>query len=182
MASHSGPLRRTELAGTNFTNAFKLTNDTTANAAPPAPAAAPSTVASKPTPGPAPAAAATPTPNAAPTAPGNAPTATPDSPAPSGGGSSTPPTSPLGDLSAFRTITQDTLDKLNGGDQKGATTRIKDLETAWDKAEATLKPKSPAEWTKIDDKIDEALHQLRSVKPDPATEKTALQDLLDVLT
>jgi hypothetical protein len=179
MASHSGPLRRTELAGTNFTNAFKLTNDTTANAAPPAPAAEPSTVASKPSPGPAP--AATPTPTPAATAPGNAPTATPASPSSSGGASSAPQASPLGDLSAFRTITQDTLDKLNGGDQKGATTRIKDLETAWDKAEASLKPKDPAEWTKIDDKIDEALRQLRAVKPDPAAEKTALQDLLDVL-
>ena len=89
--------------------------------------------------------------------------------------------SPLGDLSAFRTITQDTLDKLNAGDQRGATTRIKDLETAWDKAEASLKPKSPAEWTKIDDKIDAALRQLRAVNPNPATEKTALQDLLAVL-
>ena len=89
--------------------------------------------------------------------------------------------SPLGDLSTFRTITQDTLDKLNGGDQQGATTRIRDLETEWDNAEARLKPKSPAEWTKIDDKIDEALRQLRAVNPNPATEKTALQDLLGVL-
>jgi uncharacterized membrane-anchored protein len=91
-------------------------------------------------------------------------------------------TSPLGDLSPFRTITQDTLDKLNGGDQRGATNRIRDLETAWDNAEARLKPKSPAEWTKIDDKIDAALRQLRAVNPNPANEKTALQELLDVLT
>jgi hypothetical protein len=84
-------------------------------------------------------------------------------------------------FSAFRTITQDTLDKLNAGDQRGATARIRDLETAWDKAEASLKPKDPAEWTKIDDKIDEALRQLRAVNPKPANEKTALQDLLDVL-
>jgi hypothetical protein len=189
MASHSGPLRRTELAGTNFTNAFKLTNDTSANAAPPMPATGPSTVAVRPpAPGAAPPSDATPAPTAGaspatptPNTAAAAPTATPESPSPSGGGGSTPPTSPLGDLSTFRTITQDTLDKLNGGDQKGATTRIKDLETAWDKAEATLKPKSPAEWTKIDDKIDEALRQLRAVKPDPANEKTALQDLLDVL-
>jgi hypothetical protein len=95
---------------------------------------------------------------------------------------STQSASPLGDLSPFRAITQDTLDKLNAGDQRGATARIRDLETAWDKAEATLKPKSPAEWTKIDDKIDEALRQLRAVNPNPATEKTALQDLLGVLT
>ena len=90
-------------------------------------------------------------------------------------------TSPLGDLSPFRTITQDTLDKLNAGDQPGATTRIRDLETEWDNAEARLKPKSPAEWTQIDDKIDAALRQLRAVNPNPATEKTALQDLLAVL-
>ena len=124
---------------------------------------------------------ATSTPNTAAAARGNGPTATPESPSQSGGASSTAQTSPLGDLSTFRTITQDTLDKLNAGDQRGATTRIRDLETEWDKAEARLKPKSPAEWTKIDDKIDAALRQLRAVNPNPANEKTALQDLLDVL-
>ena len=96
-------------------------------------------------------------------------------------GSTAPKTSPLGDLSTFRAITQDTLDKLNAGDQRGATTRIRDLETAWDNAEARLKPKNSAEWTKIDEKIDAALRQLRAVNPNPANEKTALQDLLDVL-
>jgi len=97
-------------------------------------------------------------------------------------GSTAPKTSPLGDLSTFRAITQDTLDKLNAGDQRGATTRIRDLETAWDNAEARLKPKNSAEWTKIDEKIDAALRQLRAVNPNPATEKTALQELLDGLT
>jgi uncharacterized membrane-anchored protein len=91
-------------------------------------------------------------------------------------------TSPLGDLSTFRTITQDTLDKLDAGDQRGATARIRDLETEWDKAEARLKPKDSAEWTKIDDTIDAALRQLRAVNPNAAKEKTALQELLGVLT
>ena len=91
-------------------------------------------------------------------------------------------TSPLGDLSTFRTITQDTLDKLDAGDQRGATTRIRDLETEWDKAEARLKPRDTAEWTKIDDTIDAALRQLRAVNPNPAKEKTALQELLGVLS
>jgi hypothetical protein len=110
------------------------------------------------------------------------PVAAPAGAAPAAAPSDTAPqTSPLGDLSTFRAITQDTLDKLNASDQRGATTRIRDLETAWDNAEARLKPLSPAEWTKIDDKIDAALRQLRAVNPNPGTEKTALQELLDVL-
>ena len=49
-------------------------------------------------------------------------------------------TSALGDLTVFRVITQDTLTKLNDGDQAGATTRISDLEHEWDTSEARLKP------------------------------------------
>jgi uncharacterized membrane-anchored protein len=90
-------------------------------------------------------------------------------------------TSPLGDLSVFRTITQDTLDKLNAGDQSGATTRISDLEYEWDNAQARLKPKNGAEWTKIDGKIDTVLRELRAVSPNATTEKAALQALLSVL-
>jgi hypothetical protein len=90
-------------------------------------------------------------------------------------------TSPLGDLSVFRTITQDTLDKLNAGDQSGATTRISDLEYEWDNAQARLKPKNGAEWTKIDGKIDTVLRELRAVSPNATTEKAALQTLLSVL-
>jgi uncharacterized membrane-anchored protein len=89
--------------------------------------------------------------------------------------------SPLGDLSVFRTITQDTLDKLNAGDQSGATTRISDLEHEWDVGQSRLKPKNGAEWTKIDGKIDTVLRELRAVSPNATTEKAALQALLAVL-
>ena len=68
--------------------------------------------------------------------------------------------SPLGDVSTFRTITQDTLSLLTAGDQSGATTRITDLETEWDNAQARLKAKNSAEWTRIDDKIDAVLRAL----------------------
>ncbi|MFN8635010.1 MAG: hypothetical protein U0893_14230 [Chloroflexota bacterium] len=176
VTTHSGPLRPSALTGSNLADAFRPSLDTaTAASAPPAAPTASSPKATATAP------AATSTPSSTAAAGGNGPTATPESPLQSGGAGSAPQASPLGDLSAFRTITQDTLDKLNAGDQKGATARIRDLETAWDRAEATLKPKSPAEWTKIDDKIDEALRQLRAVNPNPAAEKTALQDLLDVL-
>jgi hypothetical protein len=91
------------------------------------------------------------------------------------------PTSPLGDVSSFRTITQDTLDRLDRldrGDQAGATSRVDDLETAWDDAEARLKPRNPAEWNAVDGKIDTVLRELRATSPDPASEKAALNDLL----
>ena len=111
----------------------------------------------------------------------------PAQPVPLGGGGSSPgrsqpaPVSPLGDVSTFRTITQDTLGLLNAGNQSGATARIADLETEWDKAQARLKPRNGAEWTKIDDKIDAVLRALRSTSPNVASEKAALTALLTAL-
>ena len=96
-------------------------------------------------------------------------------------GTSTAPTSPLGDVSAFRIITQDALDKLNTGDQSGATTRISDLEYAWDQAQPVLKAKNGREWTVVDKKIDTVLRELRAVTPNPVTEKSALEALLVVV-
>jgi uncharacterized membrane-anchored protein len=87
-------------------------------------------------------------------------------------------TSPLGDMSAFIVITQDTLDLLTAGKQADATTRITDLESAWDNAQATLKRRNPDEWTAVDDKIDAVLRELRSTTPNAATETAALQALL----
>jgi uncharacterized membrane-anchored protein len=89
--------------------------------------------------------------------------------------------SPLGDLSVFRTIVQDTLDKLNAGDQSGATTRIGDFEYEWDNAQSRLKPRDTAAWTKIDGRSDTVLRELRAVSPNATTEKAALQALLSVL-
>ena len=89
--------------------------------------------------------------------------------------------SPLGDLSSFRTITQDTLDLLSAGNQSGATTRIGDLEYEWDNAQARLKSRDATAWTVIDGKIDTVLRELRAVNPNANNEKTALEALLTVL-
>ncbi len=94
---------------------------------------------------------------------------------------STTTSSPLGDLTLFRTITKDTLDKLKAGDQSGATTRISDLEFAWDQAQPVLKARDKTTWTQIDGKIDTVLRELRAVNPNTATDKDALQALLTVL-
>jgi hypothetical protein len=98
-----------------------------------------------------------------------------------GPGASPAPHSPLGDLSAFRVITQDTLRLLNSGDQPGATARVDDLEIGWDNAEARLRPRDRNAWTTVDGKIDKVLRELRATSPHPDTEKAALNALLGVL-
>lgn len=82
------------------------------------------------------------------------------------------------DLAGFITISQDTLDLLNAGDQSGATKRIADLESEWDMAQSTLKPKDKARWNELDGRIDDALSELRSRHPDITTEKTSLETLI----
>ncbi|MFD0377755.1 hypothetical protein [Streptomyces sp. NPDC127112] len=88
---------------------------------------------------------------------------------------------PPADIAKFRTITADILAKVDSGDQRAATSRVTDLETAWDDDQSTLEPKSEEGWDFLDGQIDQVLKAVRAPHPDQATEADALKTLLTSL-
>ncbi|MEC0091933.1 COG4705 family protein [Paenibacillus macquariensis] len=89
---------------------------------------------------------------------------------------------PQGDISNFRKITEDTLSLVQAGNLSAAKSHVSDLETAWDTAQARLKPINKTKWTEIDNSIDKVLRQLRAAHQDAEACKTALESLLTALS
>jgi uncharacterized membrane-anchored protein len=91
------------------------------------------------------------------------------------------PATALGDLSRFATIAAAVQARVAANDLGGAKTRVKDLEIAWDDAEAGLKPKDAAKWHQLDDEIDGVLTALRAGSSTQSDCASALASLIGVL-
>ncbi|WP_433042661.1 COG4705 family protein [Dactylosporangium sp. CS-033363] len=91
------------------------------------------------------------------------------------------PTTKLGNLSRFAVIVSDVRAKVTQHDLAGARTRVKDLEVAWDDAEAGLKPRDSTRWHQLDGQIDDVLTALRAANPDETACASAVTTLMNTL-
>jgi hypothetical protein len=86
-----------------------------------------------------------------------------------------------GGPSSFRAIAVDTLGLVNKGNLPGAVARIRDLETSWDDAEPSPKPRTSADWQRVDSAINRALSALRAEQLKQAVCRLAPTNLLRIV-
>jgi uncharacterized membrane-anchored protein len=87
-------------------------------------------------------------------------------------------TTRLGDLSRFAAIATDVQARVAKNDLGGGKARVKDLEVAWDDAEAGLKPRDSGSWHQLDDEIDAVLRSLRAGTPNQSDCSTTIAALV----
>jgi hypothetical protein len=87
-------------------------------------------------------------------------------------------TARLGDLSRFRSLVGEVATAVNKGDMVAAKQHTTNLESAWDAAEAGIKPRSAADWHLVDKALDTLYKAIRADRPDPGTSKQALASVI----
>lgn len=91
------------------------------------------------------------------------------------------PTTPLGDLAAFRKIAEDMLSLVRAGDMSATKSRADELETAWDNAQARLKAMNPDKWTVMDNAVDDVLTKVRATPPNATGSSASLESFITVI-
>ncbi len=88
---------------------------------------------------------------------------------------------PLGNLSAFRKITENIQRLVRANDLPGVKSGAGDLETAWDNAQPRLKAMNSEKWTLMDGAIDDVLKKARSAQPNNAAIGSSLEALISTI-
>ena len=88
---------------------------------------------------------------------------------------------PLGDLSVFRKIAEEMLQKVNAKDMNAVKSKAADLETAWDDAQPKLRPMNGEKWTQMDNAIDEVLKKARAAAPNSTDNAASINALIAVI-
>ncbi|MEO8901234.1 MAG: hypothetical protein ABI488_06110 [Polyangiaceae bacterium] len=88
---------------------------------------------------------------------------------------------PLGDLSHFRLFAGDMLSAEKAGNASAAKSRADDLETAWDNAQASMRPMNPQKWTLMDSAIDDVLKKVRAGNGGERDSLEAFTQVMDTL-
>ncbi len=89
---------------------------------------------------------------------------------------------PAATIFTLRSISTQLQSRTTAGDQAGALTQAKKLETIWDEDQPQLEPLDGTAWTFYDAEIDQVLTSVRAPSPDPAAEKKALDALVTSLS
>ena len=93
----------------------------------------------------------------------------------------TSPDRPLGDLSNFRTITEDMIGFVGSGAWSSAESRANDLESSWDAAQGVLQRRSSEKWALMDNAIDTVLKDTRAASKDTSATSASLQALATLI-
>lgn len=101
-----------------------------------------------------------------------------DDAAPPSGMDSSDQQGPLGDLSEYGRLAEESLDAVGTGDFAAARGKLDELQGKWRAAAPQLKRQSPEDWKAANAAVDEAAKQLHAKTPDKDRSLDALNTLL----